>query len=514
VPKGAILLDVPVGALLLAIVPIALLTTLVLRRHPLTASAWLAALAGGVLALTAFDLGPGELGVALVRGTWTGAWILLIVVPALLLFEVLDRSGALAQLSATVDALAPTEGRQVLLIAWILPSFLQGAAGFGVPIAMAAPLLVRRGWSPVAAVATCLVGYQWSVTFGSMGSSYFMAEATARLSAEDARAFALRAGVVLAVSALVAGALVLRRTRRRRGDAWRLAVLAAIMGLVLAATVSAQPALGSTAAGLAGLLAAWWLLPDRGSPRPDGRPLALASLPYLVLTLSAGVAFGVPRVREALSGLGSVAPVLPGSDAAFGFATPDAPLTPAFVPLLHPLPYVLLAVALGFVTYRLRGWWPAGTTRDALGGWLRRSRSVSLSVLGLTVLAAVLVEAGMVAAIAQGLAGALGLGFVALSAPLGAFGTVLTGSTTASNALFAPLQADVAGGLGLPAPVLLAGQTAGGNIGNALAPILAAVGLTAAGARGREGEVLRANLGAAGVLLATVAVLLVVMLLV
>ena len=510
-PKGALLLDVPVGALLLAISPVALLTVLVLRRRPLTASAWLAALVAAGLALTVFGLDVAELGVALLRGLWTGAWILLIVVPALLLFEVLDRSGALGRLSTTVDQLAPTEGRQVLLIAWILPSFLQGAAGFGVPIAIAAPLLVRRGWSPVAAVATCLIGYQWSVTFGSMGSSYFMAEATARLAAEDARSFALRAGVVLAVSALVAGVLVLRRTRRRPGDAWRLVALAVVMGLVLIATVSAQPALGSTAAGLAGLLAAWWLLPDRGATRPDGRPLALAALPYLVLTLTAGLALGVPALRDALSDLGRLAPVLPGSEAAFDFNTPDAALTPAFVPLLHPLPYVLLAVVVGLVAYRWKGWWPAGTTHAALAGWLRRSRSVTFSVLGLTVLAAVLVEAGMVAAVAQSLAAALGLGFVALSAPLGTFGTVLTGSTTASNALFAPLQADVAGGLGIPAPVLLAGQTAGGNIGNALAPIVAAVGLTAAGARGREGEVLRANLGAAGILLLTVTAMVAVM---
>ena len=459
---------------------------------------------GALLAVTVFGLDLAEVGVAVVRGTWTGTWILLIVVPALLLFEVLDRSGALAQLSSTVDELAPTEGRQVLLVAWILPSFLQGAAGFGVPIAMAAPLLVRRGWSPVAAVATCLVGYQWSVTFGSMGSSYFMAEATARLTPDDAADFALRAGVVLAVSALVAGVLVLRRTRRRPGDLWRLVVLGAVMGLVLVATVSAQPALGSTAAGLAGLVAAWWLLPDRGARRPDGRPLAVAALPYLVLTVTAGVALGVPRIRGTVTELGVLAPTLPGSTAAFGFSTPDATVTPAFVPLAHPLPYLLLAVAVGVLAYRRRGWWPPGAGRAAVSGWLRRSRSVSASVLGLTVLAAVLVEAGMISAIAQALTGVLGLAFVAISAPLGAFGTMLTGSTTASNALFAPLQADVAGGLGVPAPVLLAAQTAGGNVGNVLAPIVAAVGLTAAGARGREGEVLRANVGAAAVLLLTV----------
>jgi lactate permease len=484
----------------------------VLRRRPLTSSAWLAAAAASALGLAVFGLGPSELGVAVLRGVWTGTWILLIVVPALLLFEVLDRSGALGQLSDTVGQLAPTEGRQVLLIAWVLPSFLQGAAGFGVPIAMSAPLLVRRGWAPVTAVATCLIGYQWSVTFGSMGSSYFMAEATARLSPPAARAFALQAAVVLAVSALVAGGLVLGRSKRSPGDAWRMVALAGVMGTVLIATVAAQPALGSTAAGLAGLLAAWWLLPGRGAVRPDGRPLALAALPYLVLTGTAGVGFGLPPVRDALAALGTFAPELPGSEAAYGFSTPDAAVTPAFMPLLHPLPYVLLAALVGVVVYRRRGWWPIGAGREALTGWWQRSRSVGASVLGLTVLAAILVEAGMIAALAGALATLLGGAFVVLSPALGTFGTVLTGSTTASNALFAPLQADVAAGLGLAPETLLAGQTAGGNVGNALAPIVAAVGLAAAGARGRESEVLRANAPAAGVLLLGILAMLLVLL--
>jgi hypothetical protein len=77
-------------------------------------------------------------------------------------------------------------------------------------------------------------------------------------------------------------------------------------------------------------------------------------------------------------------------------------------------------------------------------------------------------------------------------APLvGAAGTALTGSTTASNALLAPLQADAARQLGLPVTTLLTAQTAGGNLGNALTPINALVAGAAAGAQGAEGEILR-----------------------
>ena len=49
---------------------------------------------------------------------------------------------------------------------------LQGVAGFGVPVAVVAPLLVLMGFPPVRAVAIVLGGHAWSVTFGSLGSSY------------------------------------------------------------------------------------------------------------------------------------------------------------------------------------------------------------------------------------------------------------------------------------------------------------------------------------------------------
>lgn len=494
----------PWWAVLVAATPIALLTVLVLRSRPLTASAWWSAAVALVLGGTVFGLAPGALAVTVVRGIWTGVWILLIVLPALLLFEILDRSGALDQVADAADLLAPTEGRRLLLLAFVLPSFLQGAAGFGAPIAMSAPLLVRRGMAPVAAVAACLIGYQWSVTFGSMGSSYFMAEATARLTPAQADSFALRAALLLATTAVVSGFLVIGRGRRSPGDRWRALALGAVMGATLVAVVVTQPALGSTAAGLAGLIAAWLLLPDRGGRRPAGRPLLIATTPYVVLTGAAVVGFAVPPVRALFERVPAIAPVLPGSEAAFGFATAEAALSPAFRPLLHPLPYVLLAAVVGLVVYRKRGWWPVGGTQAALASWLVRCRKVGASILGLTVLAAAVTEAGMIAAIAEALAGTLGIAFVAMSAPLGTLGTVLTGSTTASNALFASLQAEVAIALGILPAILLSGQTAGGNVGNAITPATAAVGTSAAGATGRESEVIRRNLLGAGILLAVI----------
>ncbi len=492
----------PWWAVALSTVPLVLLAGMVLRSVAVTRSAWIAVGVASVLAVAVFGLDFAELGVAMLRGAWTGTWILLIVLPSLFLYEILDRSGALEHLASASDQIAPTEGRRLILIAWVFPSFLQGVAGFGAPIAMSAPLLVRRGMTPVAAVAACMIGYQWSVTFGSMGSSYFMAEATARLAEADARVFALRTAITLGITAIVSGLIVLSRGTRASGDLWRALAIGGVMALTLVGVVSIQPALGSTAAGLAGLAACWWLLPGRSTPRPGGRDLGIAALPYIVLSITAVLGLWFPPVRSLFERVPTIAPELPGVEAAFGYIQPASTVTPVFRPLLHPFVYMLLAVAVALIVYRRKGWWPQGKTREAAISWKKRSGGVSRSIIGLTILAAVLTDAGMVSALAQMLAATLGIGFVAVSAPLGAFGTILTGSTTASNALFSALQSEVATVLALIPAVLLVGQTSGGNIGNALAPGVATVGLASTGAGPREGEVIRHNLAGAAIIVA------------
>lgn len=95
-----------------------------------------------------------------------------------------------------------------------------------------------------------------------------------------------------------------------------------------------------------------------------------------------------------------------------------------------------------------------------------------------------------------------GYGVMSVLKPLvGAVGSFLTGSTTSSNALFAVLQHDVAGLLDIPAAVLLAGQTVGGNVGNALAPVVIVIGLAAIQRTEDTSKVLRMALPPALVLL-------------
>ena len=75
---------------------------------------------------------------------------------------------------------------QLLLLAWAFSAFLQGVAGFGVPIAVVAPLLIGLGFAPVVAVAAVAIGHSWSVTFGDIASSFQALMAATGLPGADA----------------------------------------------------------------------------------------------------------------------------------------------------------------------------------------------------------------------------------------------------------------------------------------------------------------------------------------
>jgi lactate permease len=152
---------------LLALVPVLTLLSLTMARKASAAtSALIVAVLAALIGVTAFQAGGQTLLVALGKGLWLAAWILAVVWPATLLYRIAE-AGGFNRIGTAVTTLFPNRRENLLVVAWILPSFVQGVAGFGAPIAIAAPLLLACGWSRVRAVAYPLIGYHWSVTFGS-----------------------------------------------------------------------------------------------------------------------------------------------------------------------------------------------------------------------------------------------------------------------------------------------------------------------------------------------------------
>ena len=154
---------VSVGSWLLAISPVVLLLALVLwgRWSTITNAAVTVvySVAVGVLAFGADGL---TVGVGLGKGAWVGLWILYVIWPALLMHHFASTVGMTA-LGRVLSTILPRRSENVLLLAWILPSFIQGVSGFGTPIAVAAPLLFALGVGAARSVALPLIGYHWAV---------------------------------------------------------------------------------------------------------------------------------------------------------------------------------------------------------------------------------------------------------------------------------------------------------------------------------------------------------------
>ena len=106
------------------------------------------------------------------KGVLLSLNVLYIIWTALFLYHVVDETGAIRAIAIGIQRFSGDKSIQVLIFGWIFSSFLQGVAGYGVPIAVVAPLLAALGFSPVVSVAVPAIGHSWSVTFGSMGASF------------------------------------------------------------------------------------------------------------------------------------------------------------------------------------------------------------------------------------------------------------------------------------------------------------------------------------------------------
>src|SRR5262245_27378663 len=99
--------------------------------------------------------------------------ILWIILPALSLYELQQRSGAIDVMRTGLMGLSSDKTLLAVVIAWFFAPFMEGAAWFGTPIALAAPVLVSLGFTPVVAVALPVIGHVAGTSFGALGTPVF-----------------------------------------------------------------------------------------------------------------------------------------------------------------------------------------------------------------------------------------------------------------------------------------------------------------------------------------------------
>lgn len=122
------------------------------------------------VSIAAWDMPVRHVLAAALEGVVVAASIVWIVLGAILLLKTLTASGAISVIRDGFMRISPDPRAQVILIAWLFGAFLEGAAGFGTPAAITAPLLVALGFQPLGAVVLALVADSTSVSFGAIGT--------------------------------------------------------------------------------------------------------------------------------------------------------------------------------------------------------------------------------------------------------------------------------------------------------------------------------------------------------
>jgi lactate permease len=122
------------------------------------------------IGLTVWGMGVNTVIASTIQGLFITFDILFIVFGAILLLATLKQSGAITVIRQMFVDISPDRRIQVVIIAWLFGSFLEGASGFGTPAAIVAPLLVALGFPAMAAVMIGLMVQSTAVTFGAVGT--------------------------------------------------------------------------------------------------------------------------------------------------------------------------------------------------------------------------------------------------------------------------------------------------------------------------------------------------------
>jgi lactate permease len=531
---------------LAAAAPIILLLILmgILRKSGFVSAAW-GLLAAAVLALTVWRMPFGLVIRSTLYGVAYGLWPLMgIVFAALWLYNLSVDTGKFELLRRWMAEHASGDPRiQVILVAFCFGALLEGTAGFGAPVAVAAFLLLGLGFSARQAATVCLIANTAPVAFGGLGIPIVALAAVTgldlgKLSSMAGRqvpflSFVLPSYLVWVVAkrkglretwpaALVAGASF-ALTQFLVSNFWGpyvadvAAALTSIVALVLLLRVWKPPTpaplvdSGTAAQRKLDLRASEGTLPATGARRPDGltdtqpaprqltRTEALEAWAPWILLSAIVLAWSYLKLLQK----GQVAVPVPGLHNAIFITLYQKPY--AAVYLFQPLAVgtaAFTAMLLTALVFRVR----LKILLASGSNTLRQLRLPWLTVMLIVGLAYLYNYSGMAYTLGAALA-ALGWLFPLVSGYLGWMACFLSGSDTASNLLFGNLQVAAAHQLGLN-PVLLAATNSSGAVtGKMISPQNIAVGVTTVGLVGQEGNVLRTTFWHSLVLAAGLSVL-------
>ena len=458
-------------------------------------------------------------------GLWPIAWI---IVAAVFLYKLSVKTGQFDVIRSSILSVTHDQRLQLILVGFCFGAFLEGAAGFGAPVAITAALLVGLGFKPLYAAGLCLIANTAPVAFGAMGIPVIVA---GQVSGIDPFLIGQMAGRQLPFMTILVLFWIMAIMDGWRGvkETWPAVLVGggsfAIMQFLTANFIG--PELPDITSAIVSLIALTAFLKvwqprrifrfddtDSASPSSAATRHAAPSAPTKAqapLTVGAIAKAWSPFII--LTGMVTLWSIKPFK-ALFAAGGPLAStIINIPVPLLDKLvakmpPVVAQATPYGAV-YTFN-WLAATGTAILIAALLtialaRFSPAKAVATLGETAreLVIPIYSIGMVLAFAfvanySGLSATLALAlahtgkaFTFFSPFLGWIGVFLTGSDTSANALFGALQATTATQLGLPPVLTVAANTTGGVTGKMISPQSIAIACAAVGLAGKESDLFR-----------------------
>ena len=449
-------------------------------------------------------------------GLWPIAWI---IIGAVFLYKISVKTGQFNIIRSSILSITEDQRLQMLLVGFAFGTFLEGAAGFGAPVAITAALLVGLGFKPLYAAGLCLIVNTAPVAFGAMGIPIIVA---GQVSGVDTMEISQMVGRQLPFMVPIVLFWIMGIMDGWRGikETWP-AVIVAGGSFAIAQYLTSNfvgPELPDITAAIASLvtltiLLKYWKpkhifrfadqdasidenLEAQKQQKYSIGQIAKAWSPFMILTVmvtiwsvkpfkdlftkdgalhNLEISIKVPYLHQLVQKMPPVVPEIKNYDAIFKFDWFSATGTAIFIAAVITILFLKMKPKEAVVTF---------------GETLNELKTPIYSIGMVLAFAFIANYSGMSATLALALAHT-GKAFTFFSPFLGWVGVFLTGSDTSANALFGALQATTARQIGVPEVLLVAANTSGGVTGKMISPQSIAIACAAVGLVGKESDLFR-----------------------
>lgn len=530
-------------------VPIILaLILMVGLRWPATKAmplSWLAAVLAGVIF---WQMPIGYVAALSIQGVITAMGILIIVFGAILILMTLRDSGGMETIQSGMQDISPDMRVQAIIIGYLFTAFIEGAAGFGTPAALAAPLLLALGFPPLAAAIICLTFNSFPVTFGAVGTPIIIGLTFLRdlvqgavdsglgsLNFTDYESFGVVVGewssilhlpMIVILPIFMLGFITRffgpNRSWSEGFAAWKFCVFAAVSFSLpyLFFAWFVGPEFPSLIGGLMGLGIVVWgakkgiavpkdvftfgsqktwdsewsgtVTASEGSRFQASMSQFKAWSPYMLI----GLILVLTRIDElGLKALLSAVTI--SFNNILGYEDVSGSIAILYLP--GTIPFILVALLTIFI-HQMKAEQVKSAWKDAI----KRMKNPAIALFFAVALVSIFRGSGikdeilnpnmypsMPLSMAEAIAAIAGQSWPMFAGFIGGLGSFITGSNTVSNLLFAEFQWGMATQLDLPHQIIVAAQAVGGGFGNMvcihnIVAVCAVLGLS-----GKEGLILR-----------------------